>query len=215
MAKLFLLRHLKSKWNKANRFSGWTDVPLSEEGKKDAAKRAKEIFKSRIDVIFTSPLFRNIDTVVRILEAGKKKYPIFISRDGGKIQQWGDFFGGPRDFTTVYVTQNLNERHYGSLEGLNKKEIAKKYGKEKVRLWRRSYEVAPPGGGESLKDVYERVVPFYKKHIEKELKKGKNVLVVSSHNSLRALMKYIDKIPDEDIINLEVDYGGLVKYNIK
>ncbi len=204
MAKLFLLRH----------FSGWTDVPISQDGKKDAAKKAKQIFRVHINEIFTSPLFRNIDSVARILEAGKQKYPIFISRDGGKTQEWGDYFEGPGNFMPVYVTKDLNERHYGKLEGLNKKKTIAKYGEEKVHLWRRSYNVSPPGGGESLKDVCRRTIPFYKKYIEKDLKKGKNVLVVASHNSLRALMKYIEKIGDKDVINVEVDYGGLIKYEI-
>lgn len=212
MAKLFLLRHFKSEWNLENRFSGWTDMPISQDGKKDAVKKAKEVFQVRIDEIYTSPLFRNIDTAVRILEAGRQKYPIFISRDGGKTQKWGDYFEGPRNFMPVYVTKNLNERHYGKLEGLNKKKTIAKYGEEKVHLWRRSYNVSPPGGGESLKDVYKRVVPFYKKYIEKDLKKGKNVLVVASHNSLRALIKHIEKISNKDIINVEVDYGALLKY---
>ena len=214
MAKLFLLRHLKSQWNLENRFSGWTDVPISKEGKKDALKKAKEVFKVKIDEVFTSPLFRNIDTVVRILDAGKQKHPIFISRDGGKTQKWGDYFEGPRNFMPVYVTKNLNERHYGKLEGLNKRRTIAKYGEKKVYLWRRSYNIAPPGGGESLKDVCRRTIPFYKKYIEKDLKAGKNILVVASHNSLRALIKYIEKITDKDIINVEVDYGGLIKYEI-
>jgi len=212
MAKLFLLRHFKSQWNLENRFSGWTDVPISQDGKKDALKKAKEVFQIRIDEIFTSPLFRNIDTVARILEAGKQKYPIFISRDGGKTQKWGDYFEGPRNLMPVYVTENLNERYYGKLEGLDKKETIAKYGEEKVRLWRRSYNISPPGGGENLKDVCKRVLPFYKKYILKDLKAGKNVLVVASHNSLRALIKYLEKISDKDIINVEIDYGALLKY---
>jgi len=211
MAKLILLRHFKSQWNLENRFSGWTDMPISQDGKKDAVKKAEEIFQVRIDEIFTSPLFRNLDTVVRILEAGKQKYPIFISRDGGKTQKWGDYFEGPRNFTSVYVTRNLNERYYGKLEGLDKKETIAKYGEEKVHLWRRGFENYPPGG-ESLKDVYKRAIPFYKKYIENDLKQGKNVLMVASHNSLRAVIKYIEKISDKDIINVEVPYGGLIKY---
>ncbi|MBM3250808.1 MAG: phosphoglycerate mutase [Candidatus Nealsonbacteria bacterium] len=212
MPQLFLLRHLKSQWNEENRFSGWTDAPISEEGKKDAKKIAKKIFRTRINEVFTSPLFRNLDTVVRILEAGQQKYPIFVSRDGGKTQKWGDYFLGPKNFMPVYVTKNLNERHYGGLEGLNKKKVAAKYGKEKVQLWRRSYDVAPPGGGESLKDVCKRTTPFYKKYIENDLKAGKNVLIVASHNSLRAIIKCLEKISNKDIINVEVDYGGLIKY---
>jgi len=216
MAKLFLLRHFKSQWNLENRFSGWTDVPISEDGKADAVKRAGEIFKNhtRIDEIFTSSLFRNMDTVVRVLGAGKQKYPIFISRDGGKTQKWGDCFDGPENFMPVYVTEKLNERHYGSLVGLDKKQIMEKYGEEKVHLWRRSYKTKPPGGGESLKNVSERLVPFYKKYIESDLKKGKNVLIVTSHNPLRALIKYLEKISDEDVANVEIGYGSLLEYTI-
>jgi len=214
MAKLFLLRHLKSQWNLENRFSGWTDMPISEDGKKDAVKIAKKIFQTRIDEVFTSPLFRNIDTAVRVLESGHQKYPIFISRDGGKTQKWGDYFEGPKNFMPVYVTERLNERHYGKLEGLNKKKTMVKYGKEKVHLWRRSYRVRPPGGGESLKNVSRRIVPFYKKYIEKDLKSGKNILIVSSHNPLRALVKHIEKISDKDIIKVEIDYGALLEYSV-
>lgn len=214
MPKLFLLRHLKSQWNLENRFSGWTDVPISEEGKKDAEKMAKKIFKTRINKVFTSPLFRNLDTVERVLFAGKQKHPIFIYRDGGKTQKWGDYFGGPKNFMETYVTENLNERHYGSLEGLNKKKIIAKYGEKKVHLWRRGYDSKPPGGGESLKDVCKRVLPFYRKYIKKELIRGNNVLVVASHNSLRALVKHVEKIKSEDIVNVEIDYGGLIKYDL-
>jgi len=99
------------------------------------------------------------------------------------------------------------------LQGLNKDEVKKQYGEEQVRLWRRSWEVAPPGG-ESLKDVYNRTVPFYEKNIEKDLKEGKNVLVVASHNSLRALVKYLENISDEDIVNIEIPTGSLKEYNI-
>lgn len=214
MARLFLLRHFKSQWNLENRFSGWTDIPISQDGKKDVAGKAKEIFQVPIDEIFTSPLFRNVDTVVRVLEAGKQKYPIFISRDGGKTQKWGDYFKGPRNFMPVYVTKDLNERHYEKLEGLDRKQTMARYGEEKVHLWERSYDVSPPGGGESLKDVYKRVVPFYKKYIEKDLKKGKNVLVVANRNSLRTLIKHIEKISDKDIVNVKIDCGALFKYEL-
>lgn len=212
MAKLFLLRHLKSEWNLENRFSGWTDMPIANVGKKDAKKRAKEIFKNKIDLIFTSPLFRNLDTVVRILEAGNQKYPIFIPRDGGRPQWWGDYFKGPRNFTSVYVVRKLNERHYGNLEGLDKQETIAKYGEEKVHAWRRSWSEAPPKG-ESLRDVYKRATYFYKKYIWAELKDGKNVLIVSSHNPLRAIVKYIEDISNDDIAKVEIDYGGLTEYH--
>ena len=142
------------------------------------------------------------------------KYPIFLHLDGGKMQKLGKFGipQGSEDYYPVYVSENLNERSYGKLQGLNKQETIKKYGEEKVHLWRRSYDVAPPGG-ESLKDVCKRATPFFKKFVEKDLKSGKNVLVVGSHNSLRAIVKYIENIPDDKIINFEMPFGSLVKYD--
>lgn len=128
------------------------------------------------------------------------------------MRTWGHFFEQRTgSYVPVYVTEALNERFYGKLQGLNKEETMRKYGKERVQLWRRSYTIAPPGG-ESLKDVVKRVLPFYKKYIEKDLKNDKNVLVVASHNSLRALIKYIERVSDDDIIHVEVPYGGMLEY---
>jgi len=188
MAKLYLQRHLKSQWNLENKFTGWTDVPLCQEGIKSAQKAAGEFAGLKIDRVYTSPLIRNRETVSLILKnLGKENLP-------------------------VVVDKALDERNYGKLQGLNKDEVKKQYGEEQVHLWRRSYDVAPPGG-ESLKDVCERVDPFYKKYIEKDLKDGKNVLIVASHNSLRAIIKHIENIPDEKIIDLELPFGALVKYD--
>lgn len=187
MPKLILLRHLQSQWNLENKFTGWTDVPLSKEGIGSAKEVAGKLVGFPIDKVYTSPLSRNKDTVSLILEnLGKKGLPIVIDKA-------------------------LDERNYGKLQGLNKDEVKKQYGQEQVKLWRRSWDQAPPGG-ESLKAVYNRAVPFYKKNIEKNLKEGKNVLVVASHNSLRALVKYIEKIPDKDIVGLEIPYGGIIEY---
>ncbi len=189
MAKLLLLRHLQSQWNKENRFTGWTDIPLSEEGIESAKEVAGKMAGFQIDKVYTSPLIRNRGTVSLILESlGKKDLP-------------------------VVVDKALDERNYGRLQGLNKNDIKRQYGEEQVRLWRRGWNDAPPEG-ESLKDVYNRVVPFYEEHIEKDLKSGKNVLVVASHNSLRALVKHLENIPDEQIINFEIPTGGLKEYDI-
>lgn len=185
MPKLLLLRHLQSQWNKENKFAGWTqDVPLSKEGILSAGEISQKIGKFKIDKVYTSPLKRNKDTVE--LTVKDKKIP-------------------------VIVDSALDERDYGRITGLNKDEVKKQYGEECVHLWRRSWNVAPPGG-ESLEDVYERAVSFFKKNIEKDLKGGKNVLVVASHNSLRALVKYVENIPHKDIINLEIPYAGLSVY---
>jgi len=213
MAKLILLRHLQSQWNKENRFNGWIDTPLLEGQSAIAEKLAKKIFQSnKIDVIYCSRLFRNMDTVARILEYDKK-YPLFIHLDIGKMRKKGNFKDLSEEDIPVYVSENLDERYYGKLQGENKEEIIKRYGKEKVQIWRRSWNQAPPGG-ESLKDVYNRVAPFYKKNIEKDLKLGKNVLIVASHNALRALIKYIEKISEEDIANEEMTYGELKIYDV-
>ena len=212
MAKLFLLRHLKSQWNEDNRFAGWTDGPLAKKESAKAIALASEIFEDKVDVVYTSPLFRNQDTVARIFEAVEYKYPFFIHLDSGQMKKWGNFTDISINDVPAYVSHNLNERYYGKLQGLDKEETIKKYGEEKVHLWRRSYDVAPPGG-ESEKDVYKRTTPFYKKYIEENLKSSKNVLVVASHNSLRAIVKYIENIPDEKIVDLELPFGSLVKYN--
>ncbi|MCX6724389.1 MAG: 2,3-diphosphoglycerate-dependent phosphoglycerate mutase [Candidatus Staskawiczbacteria bacterium] len=187
MAKLFLQRHLKSQWNLENKFTGWTDVPLCQEGVESAKTAAEKLVDLKIDKVYTSPLIRNRETVSLILKnLGKEKLPVIFDKA-------------------------LDERNYGELQGLNKDEVRKQYGQEQVRLWRRSFDIAPPGG-ESLKDVCKRTIPFYKKYIEKDLKAGKNVLVVASHNSLRAIVKYVEKISDEKIIDLELPFGALVKY---
>lgn len=189
MSKLILLRHLQSQWNKENRFTGWTDIPLSKEGIESAKEVAQKLAGFSIDKVYTSPLIRNKETVRLILEnLNKKDLPVIIDKA-------------------------LDERNYGDLQGLNKSEMMEKYGEAKVRLWRRSWDTAPPGG-ESLKDVYERAVPFFKKYIEPDLKQGKNVLVVVSHNALRAIIKYIENISDDEIINVEMPTGGMKEYEL-
>jgi 2,3-bisphosphoglycerate-dependent phosphoglycerate mutase len=187
MAKLILLRHLKSQWNKENRFTGWTDIPLSEEGIKSAKETAQKLAGFEINKVYTSPLVRNKETVSLILDnLNKKDLPVVIDKA-------------------------LDERNYGDLQGLNKEDAKIQFGSKQVHLWRRSWDVAPPNG-ESLKDVYQRTTPFFKKYIESDLGEGKNVLVVASHNSLRAIVKYIEKISEKDIINLEIPYAGLLNY---
>ncbi|MFH1575785.1 MAG: 2,3-diphosphoglycerate-dependent phosphoglycerate mutase [Candidatus Nealsonbacteria bacterium] len=187
MAKLILLRHLKSQWNKENRFTGWTDIPLCEEGIKSAKETAQKLADLKIDKVYTSPLIRNKETVFLILDELDRK-----------------------DLPTV-IDKALNERNYGKLQGLNKEDAKKQFGEKQVHLWRRSWDVAPPEG-ESLKDVYQRTIPFFKKYIEADLEIDKNILVVASHNSLRAIVKYVEKISEKDIINLEIPYAGLLKY---
>ena len=212
MAKLFLLRHLKSQWNVENRFSGWVDVPLAKEGIKTAESTSKKIFKNKIDKIYSSPLLRNQNTVVRILDYVKGKYPIFIWLDEGRMKRWGNFKELHKNYYPVYISENLNERYYGSLQGQYKPAVIKKYGAKKAHFWRRAFDYDPPGGGEGLDEVYRRAIPFYRKYIKRDLKEKKNVLIVASHNALRALIKHIEKISDKDIINIEVPFAGIIEY---
>ncbi len=206
-----MLRHLESQWNQENRFSGWVDVPLSKQGILMTNEVAQQLAQFKIDVVYTSPLIRNTDTVLRVL-AFSDKYPIFIHLDKGKMKDRGNFTATNKNYIPAYVSENLNERYYGNLQGLDKEETIKKYGPEQVKLWRRGFNNDPPGGGEGLDEVYKRAVPFYQKYIEKDLKQGENVLVIASHNSLRALVKYIENISDKDIINLEIPIGSVKIY---
>lgn len=214
MAKLFLLRHLKSQWNKDDRFAGWVDNPLSDEGRAQVAGIADQLRNQKIDVAYSNALIRCTETVLRVFESIQDKYPLFIHIDGGKMQKWGNFEGLNMGEIPFYVTEKLNERYYGNMQGLNKAQIKQKLGEEAVRLWHRGYSGRPPGG-ESLQDTYKRVLPFFKKHIAKDLAMGKNVLVVASGNSLRSIVKYIENIADEDIVNRELPFGALVEYEFE
>ena len=214
MSKLFLLRHLKSQWNKDDRFAGWVDNPLSDEGRLQAEGISEQLKNQKIDVAYSNALIRCTETVLRVYENIDGKYPLFLHLDGGKMQEWGNFEGTNKGEVPFYVTEKLNERYYGKVQGLNKAETKKEYGEDLVQQWRRSYNVAPPEG-ESGKDTFLRVTPFYQEYIEKDLKNGKNVLVVASHNSLRAIAKYIENISDQDIASLELPFGALVEYEFE
>ncbi len=187
--QLVLVRHGQSLWNLENRFTGWTDVPLTEAGEAEA-RHAGDLLKGyHFDQAFTSALIRAQDTLRIILEVtGQTDLP--IERDAA-----------------------LNERNYGDLQGLNKAETAQKFGDEQVHIWRRSYDVAPPNG-ESLKDTRERVMPYYDAHILPLLKQGKNVLVVAHGNSLRALVMVLDNIAQRDISDLNIPTGAPLRYLI-
>jgi len=185
--KLILIRHGQSQWNLENRFTGWKDIDLTDTGEIEAHRAAREIKDERIDIAFTSALLR-------------AQHTLDIIR---KDCSW--------ETLPVIAAPALNERAYGDLEGFNKTETARKFGEEQVLQWRRSYDVAPPGG-ESLKDTYHRVVPYFRSHILPELLKGKNVLVVAHGNSLRALIKYLEKLTPAEILLRELATGIPVIY---
>ncbi len=200
MSKLILLRHGESQWNLENRFTGWVDVPLSPRGEEEARKAGEKLKNIQIDKRYTSVLKRAIDTDRIAMEiAGKLDVP--VERD-----------------------KALNERHYGALQGLNKEETAKKYGKEQVHLWRRSYDIAPPkvvtelnpdGISESLKDTADRVIPYFINKIKPDLNAGLNVLVTAHGNSLRALVMYLDGLSKEEVLELNIPTGVPIVYEFE
>ncbi len=193
-------------------WAGWCDNPLSDVGRAQAKEIAPMLVKEKIDVAYSGALIRATETLLRIYDEIPERYPLFRYLNGGKMQTWGEFNDGSTgNYLPVYVTEALNERYYGELQGMNKAEAKKKFGEEQVKKWRTSYSDAPPGG-ESGHDIYDRVLPFYQQHIEKDLKDGKNVLVCASHHSLRAIVKYIEGISDENMINVELGFGSLTNY---
>lgn len=183
MTTLVLIRHGQSLWNAENKFTGWTDIGLSEKGIEEAEEAGEKLENIPFDVVHTSALIRAQKTAEIIIKKNKKSKKI-----------------------PVYKDKRLNERHYGSLQGLNKKETAEKYGAEQVHIWRRSFDVPPPDG-ESLKMNAERTIPYFKENIIQDLKKGKNVLVSAHGNSLRSIVMYIENISKEDVVKLEIETG--------
>ena len=187
---LILIRHGQSEWNALNQFTGWKDPDLTATGIQEAQNAAKIInnLKINFDLVFTSALIRAQNTAEIILK---------------EINQ---------PLSTI-KNQALNERNYGDLAGLNKDDARKRWGDEQIHIWRRSYDIPPPGG-ESLKDTGERVLPFFMKEILPHVCEGKNVLVAAHGNSLRSLIKFLDNISDEDIVKLEIPTGAPIHYVI-
>lgn len=207
MVKLVLIRHGQSVWNLENRFTGWADVALSKKGILEAKNAGRKLKDFKFDAAYTSELMRAQMTLFEILNINNNDNKFFKAHLKDSVR-YNKFFRKQKELNYIKLTlaEQLNERDYGDLEGLNKLDTAKKFGDEQVHIWRRSYDVAPPGG-ECLKDTYKRAVPYYKKVIEKDLKKNKNVIIAAHGNSLRAIIKYIEKISDKDIVNLEIKTG--------
>ncbi len=214
MAYLVLVRHGDSFWNKEgyNCFTGWVDVANLPSGIEKLIKTGKLLSEIKFDIAFTSELFRGIETTMLILSYNKVSGTPIIVHEKDKTAKWSKFYH--KDFgkyVPVIRAWELNERYYGKLQGMNKDKARKKYGEEKVFLWRRSYDVKPPGG-ESLKDTEKRVLRFFKKRILPEISKNKTILIGAHGNSLRALVKYLDNISDEDVKYLEIEKGVPLVY---
>jgi 2,3-bisphosphoglycerate-dependent phosphoglycerate mutase len=189
MGRLILLRHGESQWNLENRFTGWVDVALSPRGIQEAKNAGEKLRPYRFDRAYTSVLQRANETLRLALEViGQTTVP--IERD-----------------------KALNERMYGELQGLNKSETAKKYGEDQVKIWRRSYDVRPPGG-ESLKDTAERVLPYYEKTIKPHVLAGETILIAAHGNSLRALVMELEQLTKEQVLELNIPTGAPLLYEV-
>ena len=210
MSYLILIRHGESRWNLSNRFTGWVDVPLSDHGIKEARKAAKALEGIKLDIAFTSKLERAQETLLLIL--AKQKYTGIFMHKSKKRKIWAEHKMDKREIP-IYSHDHLNERYYGKLQGMDKDKARRKYGEKKVFQWRRSYDIKPPGG-ESLKDTYRRAVPYFKKKILPYVKNKKNVIISAHGNSLRAIIKYLDDIPNEDIPHLNLPTGQAIVYKM-
>ncbi|MFH6991655.1 2,3-diphosphoglycerate-dependent phosphoglycerate mutase [Flavobacterium sp. FlaQc-48] len=189
MALLIFVRHGQSLYNLENRFTGILDIPLTDLGKEQAKLAGQKLIGYVFDIGYTSMLTRAQESLQIILDEMKVTIPIVKNKA-------------------------FNERMYGTLQGLNKDETAQKYGLAQVDIWRRSYDICPPGG-ESLLDTYNRVVPYYKAEIEPKLKMGQNVLLVAHGNSLRSLMMYLENINPLDIVKVNIATGIPRVYTFK
>ncbi|MBP9773634.1 MAG: 2,3-bisphosphoglycerate-dependent phosphoglycerate mutase [Candidatus Peribacteraceae bacterium] len=179
MNTLVLIRHGQSQWNLENRFTGWTDVPVTDQGAGDAGKAGQALKGLKFDMAFTSRLTRANQTLEIILKE--------LGQDGLETMK----------------DSALNERHYGDLQGLNKAETADKYGADQVKLWRRSYDTPPPNG-ESMADCERRTLPFFKQYVWPHIQSGKNIIIAAHGNSLRPMMKFLENLSVEVAGSMEI-----------
>lgn len=207
MPLLTLIRHGQSIWNQQNRFTGWIDVSLSDIGIKEAQNAAAMLAEQHFDLAFTSELLRAQDTLYEILRHNSHCNQYVRIHDAGS--EWYEHFVPTQIDTSelkIYVSQKLNERFYGDLQGLNKDKAIQQFGAEQVHIWRRSYDMAPPNG-ESLAMTADRAIAYYQSHILPSLQQGKNVLVCAHGNSLRAIIMFIEKMTEVEIEGYELKTG--------
>ncbi len=215
MAKLVLIRHGQSLWNLHNLFTGWVDVPLSAQGVQEAIAAGKRLAEEKFDIIYTSTLIRAITTAMIVMSENKEgKVPVIQKENAEKPNEWFKIYSPATEANTipVFSAWELNERMYGELQGMNKEESAKKFGDAQVKIWRRSYDVPPPNG-EALKNTAERTIPWFQKNIEPKLKDGKNILVAAHGNSLRAIIMYLEKLSEAQVLELELKTGEPIVFN--
>ncbi len=207
IGQLTLLRHGESIWNQQNRFTGWVDVSLSRAGMEEASMAGLLLKEQRFDVAFTSSLLRAQDTLYEVLKHNSYCDQYMRIHESGS--EWYKHFTPSKDDLIelkIYISDRLNERFYGDLQGRNKAEVSREFGAEQVHIWRRSYDVPPPNG-ESLAMTAERAIPYYQKNIIPYLLQGKSVMITAHGNSLRALIMHIEAMSPEQILAYNLETG--------
>lgn len=212
MSLLILLRHGKSVWNEKNLFTGWVDIPLSQEGIDEAIRAGQQIKTLPIDYIFTSSLVRSLMTALLALTHHSSKKTPFIVPSDTQQQHMGAIHSDEiKHMIPLFRSEALNERMYGLLQGKNKQQTAEEFGEEQVKLWRRSYKIAPPQG-ESLYDTGQRTLPYFQNTILPLIKNDKNVLISAHGNSLRSLIMHLEQLNEEQVLSLEIPTGQPLIY---
>jgi 2,3-bisphosphoglycerate-dependent phosphoglycerate mutase len=217
MGKIVLLRHGQSQWNKEDLFTGWVDIPLSSEGIDEAFSAGQKMQNLLFDVIFVSELVRAQMTAFLAMSLNKRgKIPRFIHPTDPAHPGWDEIHSEETKSKCipVYSAWQLNERMYGSLQGLNKEETRKKYGADQVHIWRRSYDVVPPQG-ESLEINAKRTIPYFEEMILPRLINNETILISAHGNSLRAIVMYMESLTNEQVIKLEIPTGEPFAYTYK
>ncbi len=222
MSELILIRHGQSLWNLHNLFTGWVDIPLSLQGVNEALAAGDRLADLQFDVVYVSTQVRAMQTALLALAKNKSpKVPILqpeksIEPERQKLADWAKIYSQASIDNSIPVIKawQLNERYYGELQGMNKKETADKFGEEQVHIWRRSYDVPPPNG-EALKNTAERTIPFFQNTIEPLLAAGKNVLISAHGNSLRSIVMHLDKLTKEQVLALELKTGDPIRYTVE
>ncbi len=211
MSYLILMRHGESLWNRANLFTGWVDVPLSPKGIEEALKGGEKIAHLPIDLVYISKLTRaEMTAFLALSKHDEGKTPVLMHPNEEKIGEWGKIYS-EKEILPVYAAWELNERYYGELQGNNKQQMREKYGDEQVQIWRRSYDIPPPGG-ESLKMTAERTLPYFDLEILPKLRMGKNIFISAHGNSLRSIIMELDDLSEEEVVSLEIPTGEPILY---
>jgi 2,3-bisphosphoglycerate-dependent phosphoglycerate mutase len=217
MSKLILLRHGKSVWNEKNIFTGCVDVPLSPLGITEALEAGKIISDIPIDIIYTSVLIRaQMTAMLAMSQNSTQKVPVFQHKKGDLPEGWETIYGHDAREETIPVicAWQLNERMYGELQGMNKAEMAEEFGDAQIKLWRRSYDIAPPKG-ESLSDTAARTIPYFEEQIMPHLIAGRNVLIAAHGNSLRSIVMDLEGLDHQQVVSLEIATGVPLFYEYR